>query len=415
MLAWLEARIANPQEGDNVKLLKAAYKWLKRRKDFQLRKQASNLEALIDFTQQAKDLGQREVIEKMIEEMSHLVMERDDDGNITVHTMVFPRIWKMEDRVRIPKALKENVDFVLAPSCLCTALEQVQERRKTFEAKCGEFEYALRYPLPAALDAMYPDDENLEEVARDERKWFNERISKLVELKLSREEFQEEYKILLADWGEKLGGYLEQAQEAIVCQFVRIINDPRWDPSPNGLPAAAFMNNVSISIFIRACRRAGLAGECYAMEFAPFTGDLYGKIVEVDVRGARVYRHRDNFWIGETSKKCPDGTFTLSPWGYIRVKEADPSLQFIDNDTLAKAAVDVFAEAKLSAKAKDKIHAHNDQIVKRAAELVKKEQPEVEVEDPGFEAGMAKAAAVEVPSEEEQAAMAVMFDEQEVK
>jgi hypothetical protein len=69
----------------------------------------------------------------------------------------------------------------------------------------------------------------------------------------------------------------------------------------------------------------------------------------------------------------------------------------------------------LSAKAKDKIHAHNDQIVKRAAELVKKDQPEVEVEDPGFEAGMAEAAAVEVPSEDEQAAMAAMFDEQEVK
>lgn len=345
MLRWLKARIANPQEGDNVELYKRAYRWLKARKDYILRHQASNLEALIDFTQQAKDLGQQGVLDAMIKEMSKLICEKDDKGNLSIHTIVFPEIWMTEERNRIPKALKEGRDFILAPSELCSALADIKVTRKVFQEQCGLLEFQLRQPLPLVLENKYLDTLGAQADAEEMRDMFNVRISELMNAKLDRESFRKEYKALLAWWEKELSKYCEHTQESIIMGIWRIVIDPRREAKGSGLPASALMNNVSMAIFVRACRKVGIAGECYSVEFGPYCEYLQGKDHKVEVTSSNVWipaaRKHDRYWIGTTSSQCPDGEYTLTSWGYIRVKEADASLQFQDMQALMADSRDI--------------------------------------------------------------------------
>jgi len=351
MLKDLRTRIATAREQikagvedhEDPKFLAYCAKKLREFPEHPLAHEATNLEGIIDFLIQNKDLGQRDVLVAMLERMSTVFQERDDDGNVIIHLPVYPKLWAMKGRNRIPKGQVEGVDYVLAPSLLCDEITKVETLVETLRIQLQRFEFQTIRPVPEALDMAYPESDGLREVTNDLRSWLIEGYKSKVAGISDREERSAAERRLLDELTARLNEFSRGGQIAIAVDAKRVCHRLDAEVRDTGVPDYLWANNVMFSRYRWGLEKHGLAGEYVGVELAPHCQDLFGKVVETIVKANRVYRATDYMWIGNTVRPVEDWTYTMMPWGYLEVKKPDASI--MRADAIDFGAIDVFGNA----------------------------------------------------------------------
>lgn len=322
--------------------------WLANREDYQLREVASNLEAVIDFTQMGK--GDRAQMEELVAKVQSM-MPRKDRGQSVATVKVYPKMWVMkgtgfQGEGRAPKSLAEGVDFITAPSLMCDALAKLETERQQLMEAFRQYEWKTITPVPPAVNDLFPGDPDLRCVVEDIRKEWNAQM--VEQLKLDEDTRDKEYKKSLAWMKQQFTEFDPDTQKAMAVEMKRRCHRFRTpmkseDGSTRHVPDSAFGNTFVFNLYCEAIEEAGIAGLYAPVEMDAVSAHLKAVAVDVRVRQGVVFRKDDNFMVG-LCNTCPDGDFIMDG-GEIMVQEPDLSLTSLavlgDTSDELEYAVDV--------------------------------------------------------------------------
>jgi hypothetical protein len=295
--------------------------WLGNRADYQLRHVATNLEAVIDYCVQGKGEGAQ------FDDMVKLV------NKMKAETQVFPMYFAKKGtgfmgQGRISPTKRLGKDYVLAPSLLCVALNEVESEREQFVADLKAYEWECISFVPDAVDDMYGSSQDIIQIAKDLRKWFRPLV--IAAMSISDRAVQREaYNSVLygsfhkctvgvcvtncPDKNKLLDKGLKQMMEEhdaetrrfIAVEMKRLVHHNATQKLADngevrGVPDGIFANNIMFAYYLEACDAAGITGKYIQVEIdnVSATNKVKDKTMQVVVLDGIVTRKSDEFWIG---------------------------------------------------------------------------------------------------------------------
>lgn len=329
--------------------LEKAYAFISARKDFMLRREASNSDLVIDWLQMRK--GDKKLVDSLIEH-SETVLD----------TPIYPVSYEG----RIPPELRGKGGYLLVKTLACRALDKLMVQRDHIIEASRQMEWMLRRPIPEAVDQMFEAYDAITEMVHEMRTWWREqwelaRLTKtlddttyeklangwteIVELGPEDEGYdpskpdEEQIKVLkhiglrdkymIDDEGKP---FSKETRLTMAVEFYRQVYSKTDDPQVgedgftmsvgDGLPDFILNdfltaleetpNLCGLRVFVQLNTKGGYWVKHHETE-----------PVEVTVIAGRVYRHEDKEQLSDDHYPAlPDGNYQMSPQGVIRVAAA---------------------------------------------------------------------------------------------
>jgi hypothetical protein len=356
MMKHLAHMIQAEQDKERKIWLLDRREWLANRPDYQLAYVATNLEAVIDFCVAGKgNPAQFDPLVKMCNDMR-------------AATQVFPMIFAKEGtgfmgQGRISSKKKLGIDYVLAPSLLCQALEEVTAERTQFIADLRATEWDCISFVPMAVEELFGSDKTMTIIAKRIRQWWTEKIVAAMSLTQPKHR-QEAYnhvlygnfhkcilsgegkcprpcpnkgKLVGGDEGSGLKQLLEEydyeTRLFIAVEMKRLVHH---NPDPSraidettgalrGVPDGIFGNNIMYNYYLAALDQAGLTGKYVQVDLdqTSLNNRIKDKILQVIVQDGNVLRKTDDYWLGVVD--ADNGEYKLVN-GMLEVRVPSPEI-----------------------------------------------------------------------------------------
>jgi hypothetical protein len=339
---------AEPDKDRKIWILEKR-EWLADREDYQMRHIATNLEAIIDYCIQGK--GDPKQFDDMVKQVTQMKAE----------TQVFPMIFAKQGtgfmgQGRISPTKLLGKDYILAPSLLCAALNEVEAERNQFVQDLKEHEWNCITFVPEEVDMMFGSSPDNIKIAKDLRKWFIPKVIAAMS-NPNRDEKRKSYNnVLYGQFHEcKIGvcvsncpnknkliepgllqHMLELDQESrmfVAVEMKRLVHHNAVqkiaeDGTVRGVPDGIFANNVMFGYYLDACDAAGITGKYITVEIdnVSATNKVKDKTFQVVVIDGVVLRKSDEFWIGTVSDDTlVDGEYKMVN-GMLELRAPSPAI-----------------------------------------------------------------------------------------
>ena len=166
MMDYISEMIQKEEDKDRKVFLIYKREWLANREDYQLNYIATNLEKFIDFCVMGRgNARQFDPFMKLVNEIKN---------NAEVYPFYFAKQGTgFQGRGRIGEKRQLGVDYILAPSLLCKALEDVDRSNAIFMNDLRAYQWQCITPVPMEMEYEFGSSKDITNDAREIQRWFN--------------------------------------------------------------------------------------------------------------------------------------------------------------------------------------------------------------------------------------------------
>jgi hypothetical protein len=330
MLSFLADQLADATTEKEKEVYRKAYDWLRARKDRQLRVVASNLEQFIDMDKVGADAALAALLAGYIEQINDV----RSNSMVIPECFLLKRVRGGKETCRIPDYRLAEMDFVTAPSLVCSTLNQLKHEVDLLTEALVEEQWLNVDLLPESLTAAFPVDQALRDVAIEQRNDWREAFQNRGTAKL-----EDAYQIILATvvrpgFHNNELEFSEEEKVQLAVEHARLTYRGRKteaqrnpDGSRRSYPDGLLWTNCIGMYYIQALEEAGLTGLYVPVTFDRWSRKYARGNHNVDVILGVVTLHEDGTTLGTTMGDVvvEDGTYTMED-GMITVMEPSDEL-----------------------------------------------------------------------------------------
>lgn len=333
MMKWLAEQIQKETDVERKYFLLDCREGLANTPEYELRLEASNLEAIIDFCVQGKgEFTQFQPWLKHINEVRGIPSNVQEINNVrTVFPAFFGRPGRRpgQEQGRVTKMLQENVHYVFAPSLLDVVLSKIEADRIAFTDALVDWQWSCVTPVPDVVNLTFPSSPLIVRETYEVRAYYNSHIGAVMANKdrgshrIAMNNLYREIEDLL----NAITGGDQDHKMLIAVQMKRLVHhgavperkDGRIQPVRDG----AFACDPIFHLYLDACEASGVAGRYEPVDIDRRAVKFLSESLPVTVQKGIVLKKDDHFWIGTVD--LSDGDYVMVA-GMIEVKKPHPDL-----------------------------------------------------------------------------------------